>query len=76
MLKILSVLFAARQRGVVDGAATPTAPNPGKHKGEPRLPFNVSLRALFIIEGWSIVVFGTHPLLRFLAIPIRDQEQT
>ena len=50
--------------------------NPGKHKGEPRLPFNVSLRALFIIEGWSIVVFGTHPLLRFLAIPIRDQEQT
>jgi hypothetical protein len=24
MLKILAVLFAARQRGVVDGAATPT----------------------------------------------------
>ena len=46
------------------------------HKGEPKLPFNVSLRALFIIEGWSIVVFGTHPLLRFFAIPIRDQEQT
>ena len=50
--------------------------NRRQHKGEPRLPFNVSLRALFIIEGWSIVVFGTHPLLRFFAIPMRDQEQT
>jgi hypothetical protein len=31
----------------------------------------------FIIEGRSVVVFGNRdPLPLFLAIPIRDQEQT
>ncbi|MBF0640557.1 hypothetical protein ABH911_005975 [Pseudomonas protegens] len=49
-----------------------------KHKGEPKLPFNfVVACSFFIIEGRSIVVFGNRcPLLLFLAIPIRDQEQT
>ncbi|UVM09011.1 hypothetical protein [Pseudomonas protegens] len=41
-------------------------------------PFNfVVACSFFIIEGRSIVVFGNRcPLLLFLAIPIRDQEQT
>ncbi|MBP5055432.1 MULTISPECIES: hypothetical protein [Pseudomonas] len=33
--------------------------------------------SFFIIEGRSVVVFGNrYPLPLFLAIPIRDQEQT
>ncbi|ROL63586.1 hypothetical protein BLX41_29575 [Pseudomonas protegens] len=53
-------------------------PNRRKHKGEPKLPFNfVVACSFFIIEGRSIVVFGNRgPLPLFLAIPIRDQEQT
>ncbi|OLF53112.1 hypothetical protein BTN82_18680 [Pseudomonas chlororaphis] len=52
--------------------------NAGKHKGEPKLPFNfVVACSFFIIEGRSVVVFGNrYPLPLFLAIPIRDQEQT
>ncbi|WP_438943764.1 hypothetical protein, partial [Pseudomonas sp. N8] len=52
--------------------------NPGKHKGEPKLPFNfVVACSFFIIEGRPVVVFGSRcPLPLFLAIPIRDQEQT
>jgi hypothetical protein len=52
--------------------------NARQHKGEPRLPFNLSLRVLFFIfEGWSVFVFGNRfPLPLFLSIPIRDQEQT
>jgi hypothetical protein len=33
--------------------------NPEQHKGEPKLPFNVLLPALFIIEGRSVIVFVT-----------------
>ncbi|MBA1376893.1 hypothetical protein [Pseudomonas brassicacearum] len=49
-----------------------------KHKGEPKLPFNfVVACSFFIIEGRPVVVFGSRgPLPLFLAIPIRDQEQT
>ncbi|SOB50705.1 hypothetical protein PLUA15_180156 [Pseudomonas lundensis] len=51
--------------------------NPEQHKGEPELPFNVLLPALFIIEGAVCCCFCDRgPLLLFLAIPIRDQEQT
>ncbi|WP_158309788.1 hypothetical protein [Pseudomonas ogarae] len=53
-------------------------PNPRQHKGEPKLPFNfVVACSFFIIEGRPVVVFGSRcPLPLFLAIPIRDQEQT
>ncbi len=49
-----------------------------QHKGEPKLPFNfVVACSFFIIEGQPVVVFGSRdPLPLFLAIPIRDQEQT
>jgi hypothetical protein len=49
-----------------------------QHKGEPRLPFNFRCAcSFFIIEGRSVLVFGNRdPLPLFLAIPIRDQEQT
>ncbi|GLH42259.1 hypothetical protein RS3R1_13460 [Pseudomonas atacamensis] len=50
--------------------------NHRKHKGEPKLPFNLSLRALFIIEGRSVVVFGNRGPVQLLATPIRGQEQT
>jgi hypothetical protein len=46
-------------------------------KGSRSSPLILSSRALFIIEGRSVVVFGNRgPLPLFLAIPIRDQEQT
>jgi hypothetical protein len=53
-------------------------PNARQHKGEPKLPFNfVVACSFFIIEGRPVVVIGSRgPLLLFLAIPIRDQEQT
>jgi hypothetical protein len=52
--------------------------NARQHKGEPRLPFNLSLRVLFfIIEGLSFLFLETiSPLPLFFSIPIRDQEQT
>ncbi|MEX0161769.1 hypothetical protein MRBLPD1_000226 [Pseudomonas brassicacearum] len=52
--------------------------NARQHKGEPKLPFNfVVACSFFIIEGRPVVVFGSRcPLPLFLAIPIRDQEQT
>ena len=51
--------------------------NPRQHKGEPRLPFNMSLRALFLLlKGGLLLFLELTLLLRFFAIPIRDQEQT
>ena len=48
-----------------------------QHKGEPRLPFNMSLRALFLLlKGGLLLFLELTLLLRFFAIPIRDQEQT
>jgi hypothetical protein len=45
--------------------------NARQHKGEPKLPFNLSLRVLFfIIEGRSVVVFGNRcPLPLFFGDP-------
>jgi hypothetical protein len=56
----------------------PKNQNPRQHKGELKLPFNfVVACSFFIIEGRPVVVFGSRgPLPLFLAIPIRDQEQT
>ena len=52
-------------------------PNRRQHKGEPRLPFNMSLRALFLLlKGGLLLFLELTLLLRFFAIPIRDQEQT
>ena len=52
--------------------------NARQHKGEPKLPFNFRCAcSFFIIEGRSVFVFSDRdPLPLFLAIPIRDQEQT
>ena len=51
--------------------------NPGQHKGEPGLPFNMSLHALFLLlKGGLLLFLELTLLLRFFAIPIRDQEQT
>ena len=43
--------------------------NHRKHKGEPKLPFNLSLRALFIIEGRSVVVFGNRGPVQLFGDP-------
>ncbi|PYC02364.1 hypothetical protein DMX04_10580 [Pseudomonas koreensis] len=43
--------------------------NRRKHKGEPKLPFNLSSRALFIIEGRSVVVFGNRGPVQLFGDP-------
>ena len=51
--------------------------NHRQHKGEPRLPFNMSLRALFLLlKGGLLLFLELALLLRFCATPIRGQEQT